>query len=71
MLERMRGVKGHYPKIDILKIEHDENYIHMLVSILSKMSEGRFVGILKMNTSRWLKEKFNFLKEVYWGTDSI
>ena len=35
------------------------------------MSVGKIVGILKTNTSRRLKEKFPFLKEVYWGTDGI
>lgn len=43
----------------------------MLVSIPPKMSVGKVVGILKSNTSRRLKEKFPFLKEVYWGTDGV
>ena len=32
---------------------------------------GQVVRILKSNTSRDLKKKFPFLKEVYWGTDGI
>ncbi len=35
------------------------------------MSVGKVVGIIKANTSRRLKEKFPFLKEVYWGADGI
>lgn len=35
------------------------------------MSVGKVVGILKTNTSRRLKEKFNFLKDVYWGADGV
>ena len=70
-LERLKEVKEHYPEIEILEIEHDVDHVHMLVSIPPKMNVGRVVGILKANTSRRLKEKFSFLKDVYWGTDGI
>ena len=43
----------------------------MLVSIPPKMSVGSVVRIVKSNTSRGLKQKFPFLKEMYWGTDGI
>jgi len=33
------------------------------------MSVGQAVRILKYTTSRDLKKKFPFLKEVYWGPD--
>jgi putative transposase len=35
------------------------------------MSVGTVVGIIKQNTSRDMKRKFPFSKEVYWGTDGI
>ena len=60
-----------YPDIDLLEINHDEDHIHILVSIPPKRSVGSVVRILKSNTARDLKKKFSFLKEVYWGTDSI
>jgi putative transposase len=71
MLERLKEVREYYPAIDILEINHDQDHIHMLVSIPPKMSVSKVVGILKANTSRRLKEKFTFLKGVYWGTDGI
>jgi putative transposase len=71
MLKRLKEVGEHYPEIDILEINHDQDHIHMLVSIPQKISVSKVVGILKANTSRRLKEKFTFLKEVYWGTDGI
>lgn len=71
MLERLKEVKEHYPEIEILEIEHDKDHVHMLISIPPKMNVGKVVGILKANTSRRLKEKFSFLKEVYWGVDGI
>ena len=35
------------------------------------MTVGKVIGIVKQNTSRELKQKFPFLKKVYWGTDSV
>ena len=35
------------------------------------MSVGSAVRIIKSNTARALKQKFPFLKELYWGTDGI
>lgn len=71
MLERMKEVSNHYPELEVLEIDHDHDHIHMLISIPPKMSVGEVVGIIKANTSRGLKKKFPFLKDVYWGTDGI
>ena len=35
------------------------------------MAVGKVIGIVKQNTARELKQKFPFLKKVYWGTDSV
>lgn len=71
MLERLKEIRDHYPEIDIIEIQHDLDHVHMLVSIPPKLSVGKVVGIIKANTSRRLKGKFRFLKDVYWGTDGI
>lgn len=57
--------------LDILEINHDKDHIHLLAVIPPKMSVSQVVRILKSNTSRDLKKKFPFLKDVYWGTDGI
>ena len=62
ILERLKEIKSHYPELDIIEINHDEDHVHLLISIPPKMSVGKVVGILKANTSRRLKEKFPFLK---------
>ena len=35
------------------------------------MAVGKAVGIIKANPSKQLKEKFAFLRQVYWETDGI
>lgn len=54
MQDPLKEVNEHYPSLDILEINHD--HIHMLISIPSKM---------KSNTSRDLKKRFLFLKDLY------
>mgnify|MGYP006301965605 CR=1 FL=1 len=71
MLEKIKEMVDHYPEIEVLEINHDEDHVHMLVSIPPKFSVSKVVGIIKANTSRGLKSKFEFLKKVYWGTDGV
>ena len=61
----------HYPQIFIHEVNHDKDHVHFLISIPPQKSVGSVVRLIKTNTSRGLKGKFPFLKEVYWGTDGI
>ena len=71
MQERLAEITEYYPQIKFREINHDKDHIHLLVSIPPTMSVGKAVGIIKANTAKQLKQKFPFLKQVYWGTDSI
>jgi len=64
-------VTRHYPKLRIKEINHDKDHIHMFVSIPPSMSVGSFIRLYKTNSSRQIKTQFTFLKQVYWGTDSL
>jgi putative transposase len=61
----------YYAVIEILKMNHDRDHIHFLMSIPPKIGVGKVVGIIKANMARDMKKKFPFLREVYWGTESI
>ena len=69
--KRLNSITEHYPEILIKEINHDKDHIHMLVSIPPKRSVGWFIRIFKANTAKQLKDKFPFIKKVYWGTESI
>ena len=58
--EKLKELKEHYPEIDILKVNHDKDHIHLLVGISPKMAVIQVVRIIKSNTSRELKKKFVF-----------
>lgn len=68
---KLAEVTEHYPLIRFKEINHDQDHLHMLISIPPTMNVGKAVGIIKQNTATGLKQKFPFLKSVYWGTESI
>jgi len=68
ILER---IKEYYPEIDILEINHDLDHIHLLISIPPKLAVGAVVRIIKANTARAMKKKFEYLARLYWGTTAI
>ena len=68
---RLHEIEDHYPDLEIMEYNHDQDHIHVLLSVPPKMSVGEVVRIIKTNTARKLKVEFPFLKKVYWGTSSI
>ena len=71
LASKLEEIKKYYPELSFEKFNHDKDHIHLLVSIPPKMSVGSVVRIIKANTSKGMKERFPFLKKVYWGTDGI
>ncbi len=69
--KRLAEITEHYPLIRFKIINHDKDDIHFHISIPPTISVGKVVGIIKQNSSRELKQKFSFLKQVYWGMDGI
>ena len=68
---KLAEITEHYPTIKFKQVNHDKDHLHMLISIPPTMSVGKAIGLIKQNTARELKQKFPFLKQVYWGTDAI
>jgi len=70
--EVMKGVliEG-MPEVEMLEVNHDEDHIHMLLSIPPKMRVSDVVMRIKSITGRLLKKKFEYMKKAYWGVDGI
>jgi putative transposase len=69
--KKLAEITEHYPLIRFGVVNHDKDHMHLLVSIPPTVSVGKVIGIIKQNTSRELKQKFPFLKQVYWGTEVV
>ena len=68
---KLAEVRKWYPEIVYEIVNQDKDHIHLLVSIPPKMAVSSAIRIMKTNTSRELKQKFPFLKELYYGTDGV
>lgn len=69
--KRLLEVKKYYPLVEFKEVNHDKDHVHMLVSIPPTIGVGKMIGIIKSNLAKDLKQKFPFLKDVYWGTDGV
>lgn len=68
---KIEEIKQYYPHLDVLEINHGDNHIHMLIVIPPKMSVGSVVRVIKSNTAKSLRDKFQYIREAYWGTESV
>ena len=64
-------ITEHYPNIYFKQANHDNDHIHLLISIPPQMSVGSVIRIIKTNTARDIKQIFPELKKYYWGTNSL
>ena len=69
--KKLAEISEHYPLIQIKVANQDRDHIHMMVTIPPTMAVGKAVGIIKQNTAKEMKQKFPFLKQVYWGSEGV
>ena len=67
----IKEFESYYPEVEILRINHDVDHIHILASIPPKISVGKVIGILKANTSSKIRNKYEFIRKAYYGGGSI
>jgi putative transposase len=67
----IQQVKSHYPDIDIHENNHDLDHVHLLLTIPPKKSVSEVIRLIKCNTGKKLKDKFEYIQNLYWGSDGI
>lgn len=68
---RLQELRKYYPVIEILEVNHDKDHVHLLLSIPPTMSVGRVVNLIKSNSGKKMRDKFPFLKEMYYASSGI
>ncbi len=68
---KLYEVSKYYPDIEIREVNHDRDHVHLLLSIPPKMSVSDVVRVIKANTWKALREKFEFLEKVYYGVSGV
>ena len=58
----LKRIGEHYPEVKIQEVNTDNDHAHLLVSIPPKMSVSKVVNIIKSNSAKALRDKFEHLK---------
>lgn len=71
LLTKLLEIRKWYPDV----IYHEKNiqpdHIHLLLEIPPKYSIAQIVRIIKTNTSRHLRKKFDFIRKAYNNSNNI
>ena len=68
---KLQEIRKYYPVVEIEEVNHDKDHVHLLLSIPPTMSVGKVINIIKSNTAKKIRDKFPFLRQVYYGTSGI
>lgn len=68
---KLNEIRKHYPEFEYPELNIQDDHVHLLISFPPKFSISRVVRILKSNTGKALKDKFDFLRERYYGRGGI
>jgi putative transposase len=68
---KFEEVRKYHPDWEYVSIGIDVDRVHLHMVIPPKYAVSNAVEIIKSNTSRALKEKFGFLRKVYWDDGGI
>ena len=60
-----------YPTLWIEKLNTNEDHVHIQIEIPSNIAVSDAVGKLKSASSRFLRSKFKFIREIYIEKDGI
>ena len=71
LLTKLEEVRKRYPEVEYVERNIRPDHVHVVVSFPPKYSIAKVVQVMKSNTGRALREKFEFLKERYYGRGGI
>jgi putative transposase len=71
LLTKMDEIRKNYPEVEYIERKVQPDHIHIVISFPPKYSIAQVVQIIKQNTGKALKEKFEFLRQRYYGRGGI
>ncbi len=69
--EILKKLRDDIPEVSVLKMNHDKDHIHLLLSIPPKIRVSDVVRYIKSQTGRLMKRRFEYMKKAYYGSDGI
>ena len=71
LLTKMDEVRKNYPEIEYIERNIQIDHVHIVVSFPPKYSISQVVQVIKQNTGKALRGKFEYLRELYYGKGGI
>jgi len=71
LLKKMDEIRKIYPEIEYVQRNIQPDHIHLVLSFPPKYSIATVVQIIKSNTGKAMWEKFDFLRQRYYGRGGI
>ena len=71
LIQKMDEVRKKYPEIEYVQRNIQPDHVHLVLSFPPKYSIAKVVQIIKSNTGKAMWEKFEFLRERYYGRGGI
>jgi len=68
---KLKEIRQYYPEIEYVELNIQPDHVHAILSFPPKYSIAKVIGILKQNTSRALREKFDFIRDRYRGVNVV
>ena len=59
-------IQAYHPDIAIEKYSVQIDHVHLIIIIPPKYSVSDIIGKIKANTSREIRNKFEWIKKIYW-----
>ncbi len=71
MMTKLDEIRKNYPEIEYIERNIQPDHVHLVVSFPPKYSIAQVVQIMKQNTGKALRDKFEYLRKRYYGKGGI
>lgn len=68
---KLLEIKKYYPDVQFVETSIQPDYVHLVMIIPPKYSISNIIQAIKQNTAKSLREKFEFMKYVFYGRGGI
>ena len=70
-MTKLDEVRKYYPEIEYIERNIQPDHVHIVINFPPKYSIAQVVQIIKQNTGKALRDKFEFIRERYYGRGGI
>ena len=67
--KHLYDIQEYHPDIEIRKYSIQKDHVHLVIIIPPRYSVSGIIGKIKSNTSREIRKKFKYIREIYWRNE--